>query len=308
MSAKKIIVNAVSIVIMLLSFVFIGYTFTKIDTAVFKDSISFAWITAAPILCVLYLLINVNRSFNWKLILEFLSSTRIKGFAVSGIYLRTEIAKYIPSNMVHFAGRHLLTRKMGFRDRVLVGANILDLCFLLAAASLIIFVSLVSGQLPLPAAVMKYVNLRILFAAGAFVAVCMVIYMFLKRKTVFAEIKPFLSVQKISGAVVICAMYMPVFIINSLILLAVLRYMCASPVAASAVIPVFASFTFAWTLGFVVPGAPGGLGVRESVLIILLAPYFGESAALSAALLSRIISILGDCAAFGLSYAKPFRY
>lgn len=61
-----------------------------------------------------------------------------------------------------------------------------------------------------------------------------------------------------------------------------------------------ALFLVAWLAGFVVPIAPGGIGVREAALIAL-AGGVGESAALLACVLAlRIASILGDLA-YGLS-------
>jgi uncharacterized membrane protein YbhN (UPF0104 family) len=49
-----------------------------------------------------------------------------------------------------------------------------------------------------------------------------------------------------------------------------------------------AVFALAWTVGFVVFFAPAGLGVRESVLSLLLSTFLPVSQAVSIALLSRI--------------------
>lgn len=57
-------------------------------------------------------------------------------------------------------------------------------------------------------------------------------------------------------------------------------------------------FALAWSLGFVTPGAPGGLGVREAILVGQLGPSgltAGEAIALAAAL--RVATILGDAVA-----------
>ncbi len=61
-----------------------------------------------------------------------------------------------------------------------------------------------------------------------------------------------------------------------------------------------AFFMLAWVAGFLVPVAPGGIGVRESALLALAVP--AESAAVVAvfALLSRLATTIGD-AAIGLA-------
>lgn len=65
--------------------------------------------------------------------------------------------------------------------------------------------------------------------------------------------------------------------------------------------PVLAgSFALAWVAGFVVPGSPGGIGVREAVLVTALAPLLGAGAALGLAVLFRVVAIAGDAVAFAL--------
>ena len=68
-------------------------------------------------------------------------------------------------------------------------------------------------------------------------------------------------------------------------------------------------YMLAWVLGFIVPGAPGGIGVREAILVLLLSPVIGDTVTLSAALIHRLISIIGDFTgymiALGLKPKEP---
>ena len=54
-----------------------------------------------------------------------------------------------------------------------------------------------------------------------------------------------------------------------------------------------------------VPGAPGGLGIRESVIVAVLAPLLGDAPALAAALLLRAVTVAGDLISFGYSFLAP---
>jgi hypothetical protein len=60
-----------------------------------------------------------------------------------------------------------------------------------------------------------------------------------------------------------------------------------------------------WWLGFVVPGAAAGIGVREAVLVLTLEPHLGSDGALLAALSLRVVTTLGDLLFFGLSCLTP---
>ncbi|MEM8996668.1 MAG: hypothetical protein AAGF23_17920 [Acidobacteriota bacterium] len=66
---------------------------------------------------------------------------------------------------------------------------------------------------------------------------------------------------------------------------------------------VLASFAVSWVAGFVVLGAPAGLGVRDFVLVVLLTPALGEPAALAAALAHRWVVTAGDGLALLLGLA-----
>jgi uncharacterized membrane protein YbhN (UPF0104 family) len=55
-----------------------------------------------------------------------------------------------------------------------------------------------------------------------------------------------------------------------------------------------AGFALAWTVGLVVPGAPGGLGVFEAVLLLRLAVELPQASLLAVALSYRLVVTLAD--------------
>lgn len=68
-----------------------------------------------------------------------------------------------------------------------------------------------------------------------------------------------------------------------------------------ALAPAVGAYALAWTLGLLVVFAPAGLGVREAVLVVALAPVVDAGAALVAAVLSRLVMTAADVAWAGLS-------
>jgi len=63
------------------------------------------------------------------------------------------------------------------------------------------------------------------------------------------------------------------------------------------------AFVVAWLVGYTVPGAPGGLGLRQAVLGLLLTPSVGEPAALIWAAGFRLVSVLGDVLSYLIGVA-----
>lgn len=65
-------------------------------------------------------------------------------------------------------------------------------------------------------------------------------------------------------------------------------------------------FALVWLAGYLMPGAPGGLGIRETIMILLLSPLIGSGAAIGIGVTLRITTVLGDLVGFvfGLTLRK----
>ena len=60
-------------------------------------------------------------------------------------------------------------------------------------------------------------------------------------------------------------------------------------------------YSFAWLLGFLVPLLPGGLGLRDGTLVVLLAGAFGTGVATAIALALRLANTFGELVAIGVT-------
>lgn len=78
----------------------------------------------------------------------------------------------------------------------------------------------------------------------------------------------------------------------------VCQYVLQCNLSSLQVLQIIAYYMLTWVVGFVVPGAPGGIGVREMIIVMLMNGIVGEEIILIAALIHRCLSILGDIAAY----------
>ena len=60
-------------------------------------------------------------------------------------------------------------------------------------------------------------------------------------------------------------------------------------------------FLLAWLAGFLTPGAPSGLGVREFVMLMFMGGILNEGILISAMFMHRIVAATGDIAAYGVA-------
>jgi uncharacterized membrane protein YbhN (UPF0104 family) len=59
-----------------------------------------------------------------------------------------------------------------------------------------------------------------------------------------------------------------------------------------------AAFALSWLIGFLAPGAPAGLGVREGIMVVLLSGAADNAQVLIFVLLARVVTMLGDICNF----------
>ncbi len=65
-----------------------------------------------------------------------------------------------------------------------------------------------------------------------------------------------------------------------------------------------ACFAFAWTIGLIIPGAPGGLGVFESAVLLRIGNSVPEASLLAGLLCYRLVVTLADLAMLVPTFAK----
>lgn len=225
------------------------------------------------------------------------------------VYLKTNIAKYIPGNIWHYYGRIVAAKNAN----VSTGAATLSVLLeplLMAAAALIIV--LVGSQFM---AEKTTIILLILQLLGLLGVLCVLHPRFLNRATrLLHRIKAKKSTNDTPQAVPLSLEQYPLRpLLGELGFLGLrstgfmLTLFALSPLNLSQIPLLLGAFSFAWLLGLVVPGAPGGLGVFEATAIALLQQHFPTAVLISATGLYRLVSILAETAGAGLAWLDEHR-
>ena len=184
------------------------------------------------------------------------------------IFSMSSIAKYLPGNVLHFAGRQVMVAGLGFSQveiaRATLAESLLTLAAALSLAALIWAGVLVPWAAPL---------LAILFGA-----------VFLIRRA-----DPMTRMFALG-----CVF----FAINVALLAAVIASMTGLQ---AAFLELGVAYLIAWSAGNLLPGAPGGLGVREAAFVALASSLFAETGpvVIAAALAMRLVTLIGDAVFFG---------
>jgi hypothetical protein len=220
------------------------------------------------------------------------------------IYLQTNIGKYLPGNVWHYYGRIMAAKNANVSTSAATLSVLLE-PLLMAAAALI--VALLSSLF-----VKTNTNLTVHIGQilGLLVVLCVLHPRFLNLLIrLLHRLKTKKSDRTTTSDVSFTMERYPLQpLIGEMGFLGlrgigfILIFYALSPLNLSQIPLLFTAFSFAWLLGLVVPGAPGGLGVFEATAIALLQNYFPAAVVISATGVYRLVSILAETLGAGLAW------
>ncbi|MCT7974771.1 lysylphosphatidylglycerol synthase domain-containing protein [Laspinema olomoucense] len=271
-----------------------------------------SWIALAIALGVTFLA-HLWSGWVWLWILREFDRPVPLGWGLS-VYLTTNIAKYLPGNVWHFYGRISAIAK---RD-VPLGVAVLSVLLepLLMAASALIIAGLGSSTLwgTAPGGVPP-----ILLGLGLGAVLVGIHPQILNPIIqVLSQVKLKKAPPKTEGLLEVSPEsppptaakltrypLLPLLGELGFLLLRgagfILTVQAMTPVQPGQLPPLMGAFSFAWLLGLVVPGAPGGIGIFEATAIALLDQQFSPAAILGAVAFYRLISVVAEASAAAIA-------
>lgn len=223
-------------------------------------------------------------------------------FSAVGIMLSCQIGKYLPGNVGHYVGRIALAKKYGVSLHQGVMSIMVETLMTISAGVILtaLFwyfdpaaVEPLTGYLPamviaLPLLISVGIAPLLIPWAAKLVWLSHLMPKYLIGAlslwpTVTATIR-ILLLQSLAFGLLGIGLYFVVLLIR--------------PESTITIVYVTVIFIAAWVIGTMTPGAPGGLGVREGVLVVGFTPFMEAGDAVVIALTFRVITIAADGMAF----------
>jgi len=270
-------------------------------TAIRIDSVGWAILAIAT---GITLLAHIWAGWIWTWVLQDLNQPVLSPQFIQ-VYLKTNIAKYLPGNVWHYYGRIVATKNANISSGAATLSVLLE-PLLMAAAALIIIV-LFGSQF---AAANTTLVVQILQLLSLAVVLCAVHPRFINPAIRFLyRLKAKKSANTAQPTVPFNIERYPLRpLLGELGFLGlrgtgfILTIYALSSLNWSQIPLLLGVFSFAWLLGLVIPGAPGGLGVFEATAYELLQHHFPAALIISAIALYRLISILAETVGAGLAW------
>jgi hypothetical protein len=205
-------------------------------------------------------------------------------------YAVAQYGKYLPGNVAHYALRHAWSRRYGLSHAGLGLASILEAALLLIAA---LGLTLLADARQLRGLSMLDPRVAIGLLVALIAALGIALHVARRRPLLERWHVPALPPTGVLASCLVCCV---VFFVVGAGLLDALAHMLGFDVDSFAML--LAASAASWAAGFVVVGAPGGLGVREAVFVALAGGALGETHALLLIGLFRIVTFAGDTLLF----------
>ena len=245
----------------------------------------------------LYSLTMLSTASGWAGLLRAKGEALPYGSALT-VLLVSQVAKYLPGNFGHYLGRLALGKEQGLSTGTVISTLWQEAgCGVAAglASALVLFPTASFGASDFTAGTWRFLGVL------GLIAILILGFWLLVRAKVLSS-----SLLANGGDILPRALLPALWACFGLTLLNFLLLGASATVLAQTVLrvpapPILATtgvLAAAWMAGFVTPGAPAGIGVREAVLVFGLTPLCGAGVALSLPILLRLVTTIGDGAGF----------
>ncbi|MCZ2202872.1 MAG: UPF0104 family protein, partial [Cylindrospermopsis raciborskii PAMP2012] len=241
----------------------------------------------------------------WTWILNHLNQSVPNGLFIR-VYLKTNIAKYLPGNVWHYYGRILAAKDANIPTFKATLSVLLE-PLLMATAALINIILLPNHLSVSFNQTVKFISLFLLLLSLHPVVLNPLIRLLFKVKSqIKSEDDIPNSINSMNNLTLEKYPLLP--LVGELIFVClrgtgfILTIFALGDVNLNQIPILIGAFSLAWVLGLVIPGAPGGLGVFESTAILLLQNTFPPSLLIGAIALYRLMSISAETIGAGLAY------
>lgn len=204
------------------------------------------------------------------------------------ILLTSQIGKYLPGNVAQFIGRAWAGQALGIPLRILGTAMALEIAGVLAACSILAILSLASGLIETMERGYQLFAVPIAIgtaAVGALLGAAIALHR--------SERQALLVTPLLAATTCYLCLLSLLAIANILLIGALtdnMNWVLAGQIAGA--------FIVSWLVGFVTPGSPAGLGLREITFFSLLAGSYSSEPLLLSATAFRLATIIGDLLAW----------
>lgn len=265
---------------------------------------------AAAAATALYVATYLSSAGSWKLSLNVCGAD-VSLAAATRINAVAQIGKYLPGNVGQHIGRVVLAKRAGLPAPATIASLLLDMVAVMIAAGIAsllmldVVIDVFERHFPLDS--LQLTAILLALVAGAGILVALALRMPRVRDTLLPRVSGTVTAwlgsdnrTRVAGAI---GCHLASFVAGSVGLACVALALSPTTIDATVYPILLGAYAASWLCGFLIPGAPAGLGIRETVLVLSLSPLLGAPQAATLTLILRVMTTVGDAFAFLIGLA-----
>jgi len=275
---------------------------------VMRQDLDFSVLASPRVIAALLLIVCIEgfviilASINFRNLVANVSGVFVRYPLAVKVYTVSNLYKYIPGGVMYVLGRNRLAIETAelSHGKVVLSTVLEGAIFSLAAIT--ISVAYASDhsihyirQVYIPPVAILLLGLAALISI-------LILYLLRHRLSVFlSKLKKSVKglhftafAKRFAFASALISLWAGTFLVTLMLL--------GQPVTPSLGFTVMGLYTLSWLAGLLAPGAPGGLGIREAVILMFMSGMLNEHILLPAIVMHRALNVAGDVAAYGMSF------
>lgn len=246
---------------------------------------------------LLYTINMLLMAWPWRALIEILEKQKIPFLGVQRVLCKANLMKYIPGNIFQYVGRNEIATLYNLNHKKIAFSTLLDvLTGVLSNVVLILLCYLSDVKLLLKNKVIS-LDYRFIFA----ISVCFSLLFFfviVRRKYIKNVIWEYVNCVTVKKYFLCILWNMFIAVYAAMIYFLILKMIVGEDILWGSAAQIAGAYLLSWLIGFLMPGAPGGIGIRETVMVYLLGGEYGKDSILLSIVIFRFVNILGDFFAF----------
>ncbi|GAB3334361.1 lysylphosphatidylglycerol synthase domain-containing protein [Marilutibacter aestuarii] len=259
-------------------------------------------IASTGLLTLLYASLIPITAFAWSRLLADIDRPAPLGVTLP-ILATTQFGKYLPGNVGHHLGRVLLSRSMGLGMGAILASMAYETLLVMLAGAHVGALTLLAEA---PAALRDwpilehrgalFLGLSIAVALG--LAGAPGLARLVRRLRGLGPEQAGMRSPRLSVSISCYLLYAINFLIVGVGLFAVAATLAPEAAEPRLLVLLTGAFACSWLIGYIAPGAPAGLGIREAMLAFWLHDALGPVTSITLIVALRIATTVGDLLSF----------
>lgn len=290
-------------VLMIFALLFIVKRVLEMDID-YKGIFNIRTVLFSLLISVLYGIMIIIYCWPWRNYIEMITGERLPLRETAYVMAKSNLLKYVPGNVFQYIGRNEIAVEKGLRHSEVGMATVLEIVTNFSAALFLGCVFYFDGFWKV---VLRFKQELILIAgAGALILLTVIFAVWYKKKTLLQKYLDIFRNKENRKTILKNLLFFALnALVNAGLYIVTLILVLNMSFDAQEIYILSGAYILAWIIGFVIPGAPGGIGIRELVMTLLIPREMDMQMILLGLVLYRFINIAGDAA--GVLFAAVLR-